>query len=130
MSDVKIEQERTLSRPEIARFLAALAEGLGSDDGEVTVELGDTTLELTVADRLRCELEVEVDGDEIELEIELKWAVPGRATTAPHQEGSDEARSEEDRAPAAEGSAAAGTPGPRKAPESRARQEKRRPSPA
>src|SRR5688500_8421020 len=76
-SEVKIEQKQVLSRTEAARFIAALAEGL-ADDGKVTVRLGSSTLELSVASQVDCELEVAVDGDEIELELELKWSVSGR----------------------------------------------------
>ena len=76
VSDVRVEQKQTLSRQEAARFLAQLAEGLG-DGGTVTVQLGSSTLELSVADQLRCELEVEVDGDEIELELELVPVISG-----------------------------------------------------
>jgi amphi-Trp domain-containing protein len=66
VSDLKVEQKQTLSRQEAARFMEALAEGLG-EDGKVTVRLGNSTLELSVADQVDCELEVTVDGDEIEL---------------------------------------------------------------
>ncbi|HEX2072804.1 MAG TPA: amphi-Trp domain-containing protein [Geodermatophilus sp.] len=79
MSDVRVEQKQALSRQEAARFIAELAQGLG-DDGKVTVRLGSSTLELSVADQLRCELEVAVDGDGIELELELKWSTSARAT--------------------------------------------------
>ncbi|WP_051683816.1 amphi-Trp domain-containing protein [Blastococcus sp. URHD0036] len=78
MSDVKVKQKQSLSRQEVARLLVELAEGL-SGDGKVTVQLGNSTLELKVAEQLRCELEVVVDGDEIELELELKWSTSGRA---------------------------------------------------
>ena len=98
MSDVKIEQKQSLSREEAARFIAQLAEGLG-DDGKVTVRLGSSTLELAVADQLRCELEVEVDGDEIELELELKWSTAGRASAQSTEvESADVPSGEEDEA--------------------------------
>ncbi len=48
MSDVKVEQKQSLSRQEVARLLVELADGLG-DDGKVTVQLGNSTLELKVA---------------------------------------------------------------------------------
>ena len=97
MSDVKIQQKQALSRQEAARFIAALAEGLGQD-GKVTVRLGSSTLELSVADRLDCELEVAVDGDEMELELELKWSTAGRASADAAVDASDdsEQESEED----------------------------------
>jgi amphi-Trp domain-containing protein len=79
VSDVKVEQKQALSRQEAASFIAELARGLG-DDGKVTVRLGSSTVELSVADQLRFELEVGVDGDEIELELELKWSTSGRAS--------------------------------------------------
>ena len=92
---MKIEQKQSLSREDAARFIAQLAEGLG-DDGKVTVRLGSSTLELSVADQLRCELEVEVDGDEIELELELKWSTARRA--ADQDESADVQADEEDEA--------------------------------
>ena len=67
MSDLKVEQKQTLSREEAARLITALAEGL-SAGGKVTVQMGNSTLELSVAGQVDCELEVAVDGDEIELE--------------------------------------------------------------
>ena len=78
VSDVKIEQKQKLSRQEAARFIATLAEGLRDDDGTVTIHLGSSTLALSVANQVDCELEVAVDGDEIELELELKWSTSGR----------------------------------------------------
>ena len=66
-----------------------LAEGLG-DDGRVVVRLGGSTLELSVADQLRCELEVAVDGDGIELELELKWSTSARASAESTEDGSEE----------------------------------------
>jgi amphi-Trp domain-containing protein len=95
VSDVKIEQKQSLSRQEAARFIAELADGLG-DDGKVTVRLGSSTLELSVADQLQCELEVAVDGDEIELELELKWSTAGRAAAQSTDDESAEEQSEED----------------------------------
>jgi amphi-Trp domain-containing protein len=80
VSDVKMEQKQRLSRQEIARFVAALAEGLG-DDGRVKVRLGSSTVELSVASQVDCELEVAVDGDEVELELELKWSISGRPSS-------------------------------------------------
>ena len=79
MSDVKVRQKQSLSRQEAARFIAALAEGLGQD-GKVAVRLGSSTLELSVADQVDWELEVEVDGEGIELELELKWYTSDRSS--------------------------------------------------
>ena len=95
MSDVKVQQKQVLSRQEAARFIAALAEGL-AEGGKVTVHLGSSTLELSVADRVGYELEVEVDGDQIELELELTWSTSGRASAEPADDGSEEDQSEED----------------------------------
>ena len=89
MSDVRVEQKQALSRQEAARFIAELAEGL-ADSGKVTVRLGGSTLELSVADQLRCELEVAVDGDGIELELELKWSTSGRASAESMEEEPEE----------------------------------------
>src|SRR3712207_4407621 len=95
VSDVKVQQKQSLSRQEAARFIAALAEGLG-EDGKVAVRLGNSTLELSVGDRVDWELEVEVDADEIELELELKWSTSGRASDEVADDESEEDRSEED----------------------------------
>ena len=95
VSDVKIEQKQVLSRQEAARFIAALAEGLG-DDGRVTVQLGSSTLELSVASQVNCELEVAVDGDEIELELELKWSISGRPSVDAAEDQSEGNDLEED----------------------------------
>src|SRR5215211_4294110 len=102
VSDVKIEQKQVLSRQEAARFIAALAEGLG-DEGRVAVQLGSSTLELSVASQVDCELEVAVDGDEIELELELKWSTSVRSSAEAGQDASEanhfeEGESEEDEA--------------------------------
>ena len=93
MSDVKVQQKQSLSRQEVARLVAALAEGLG-EDGKVTVQLGNSTLELSVSDEVDWELEVEVDGDEIELELELKWSTSVRASATPEDDASTTAEDE------------------------------------
>jgi amphi-Trp domain-containing protein len=91
VSDVRVEQKQVLSREEAARFLSTLADGL-ADGGKVAVPLGNSSLELSVADQLRWELEVAVDGDGIELELELKWSTSGRASVASTEESAgDEA---------------------------------------
>jgi amphi-Trp domain-containing protein len=87
VSDVKVQHKQALSRQEAARFIAALAEGLG-EDGAVTLRLGSSTLELSVASQVDCELEVAVDGDEFELELELKWSTSGRPSADAAQDGS------------------------------------------
>jgi amphi-Trp domain-containing protein len=96
VADVKVQQKQTLSRQETAQFIAALAEGLG-DDGKITVRLGSSTLELSVANQVDCEFEVAVDGDEIELELELKWSISDRPSVeaAQHQSEADELHEDE-----------------------------------
>jgi len=93
VSDVKVHQKQSLSRQEAARLIAALAEGLG-EDGKVTVQLGNSTLELSMTDQVDWELEVEVDGDEIELELELKWSTSGRRSVEAADDESTEDESE------------------------------------
>ena len=95
MPDVKVQQEQTLSRQEAARFIVALAEGLG-EDGKVTVQLGSSTWELSVPNQVDWELEVAVDGDEIELEVELKWSLSRRAPAEAADDKSEEERSDVD----------------------------------
>jgi len=93
--DVKVEQKQSLSREDAARFVAALAEGL-ADDGRVTVELGSSSLQLSVGGHVDCELEVSVDGDEVELELELKWSISGRtAADTTQDEEADELEADE-----------------------------------
>jgi amphi-Trp domain-containing protein len=93
VSDVKVQQKQSLSRQEAARLIAALAAGLG-EDGKVTVQLGNSTLELSVTDQVDWELEVGVDGDEIELELELKWSTSRRAPAEAAEDESEEIDSE------------------------------------
>jgi amphi-Trp domain-containing protein len=97
VSDLKVEQKQTLSREEVARLITALAEGLGAG-GKVTVPMGSSTLELSVAGQVDWELEVAVDGDEIELELELKWSTSGRASASSAEEESEDDEGAEDEA--------------------------------
>jgi amphi-Trp domain-containing protein len=73
MSKDEIEQKATLSRDELARWLANLATAIG-EGGTVDVALAGSPVTLDLPDEFRCELEVESHGDEVELEIELKWS--------------------------------------------------------
>ena len=82
MSDVKVENKTTMTRQEVARWFADVAEALAGD-GQVKLRLaGSSTVELEVPDSVRCEAEVEVDGDEIELEFEMKWSTAHDAAPA------------------------------------------------
>jgi len=86
MSDVKVENKTTMTRLEVSRWFAEVAEALAAD-GQVKLRLaGSSTVELEVPDSLRCEAEVEVDGDEIELEFELKWSTARPAAAAPKKD--------------------------------------------
>lgn len=96
VADLKVEQKQTLSREEAARLIAALADGLGDDRGDVTVRLGTSTLELSVANQLDCELEVSVDGDEIELELELKWSISNRASAEATEDEAEQDHAKQD----------------------------------
>src|SRR5689334_18210107 len=78
MSDVKVKHEVELSRHEAARWLADLSTALAGD-GDVSLDLAGSTVQLSVPGRLRCEAEVEVEGDEVELELELSWSTAARA---------------------------------------------------
>jgi hypothetical protein len=55
----------------------------------------NTTLELSVAGQVDCELEVAVDGEEIELEPDLKWWTSGRTPAEAAQDESEEDESDE-----------------------------------
>jgi amphi-Trp domain-containing protein len=101
VSDLKVEQKQTLSREEAARLITALAQGLGAG-GKVAVQMGSSTLQLSVAGQVDCELEVTVDGDEIELELELKWSTSGRASAGSAGEEAEDGAVAEDE-PAAGG---------------------------
>jgi amphi-Trp domain-containing protein len=78
VSDVKIEQKVVRSRAEVAQLLAELGKSL-EGEGTVSLRLADSTVELEVPDRIRCEVEVEVDGDEVELELEFTWSTARKA---------------------------------------------------
>jgi amphi-Trp domain-containing protein len=82
MSDVKVENMTTMTRHEVARWFADIAEAL-SADGPVTLKLAGSTVELEVPEHVRWEAEVEVDGDEIELEFELKWSTARQDAAVP-----------------------------------------------
>ncbi|MBC2906584.1 amphi-Trp domain-containing protein [Streptomyces cupreus] len=73
MSDLKIEQKRSLSRLEAADRLAALASALRQGE-DAELELEPWTLSLRIPSELHSEIELEVGGGEIELEIEFKWS--------------------------------------------------------
>lgn len=79
MSNGEIEQKATLSREELARWLADLAAVIGRG-GTVQVRLSGPGVTVTLPDRFRCELEIEQEGDELELEIELKGIVSAPRT--------------------------------------------------
>jgi amphi-Trp domain-containing protein len=87
MSDVKVERKVTMTRHEAADWLADIAESLNGK-GRVSIQLADSTVEMDVPERVRCEAEVEVDGDEVEVEFELKWSTAAREKTAAHPDGS------------------------------------------
>ncbi|MDT9697488.1 amphi-Trp domain-containing protein [Streptomyces sp. P17] len=72
MSDLRIEQKRSLSRLEAADQLAALASALRQGE-DAELELEPWTLSLRIPSELHSEIELEVGDGEIELEIELKW---------------------------------------------------------
>ena len=84
MSDVKVEHEVTLSREEVADWLADLADAI-REGGTAELSLSGPVLTLPVADEMDLEIEVEIDGDEVELEIELSWRRSSRS--APQDEG-------------------------------------------
>jgi amphi-Trp domain-containing protein len=87
MSEVKVENKTTMTRREVARWFADVAEALRGD-GKVELRLaGSSTVELEVPDQIRCEAEVEVDGDEIELEFELKWSTAPQKDTVQKKDG-------------------------------------------
>jgi amphi-Trp domain-containing protein len=72
MSRDEIEQKATMSREQVARWLADLARAIG-EGGSVEVALNGPPVTLALPDEFRCELEIEPYGREVELEIELKW---------------------------------------------------------
>lgn len=72
MSKDEIEQKATLSRREVARWLADLAKAVEAG-GTIQVSLAGPPVTLALPEEFRCELEIEPHGDVIELEIELTW---------------------------------------------------------
>lgn len=79
MSKDEIEQKATLSRREVARWLADLARAI-EKGGAMQVSLAGPPVTLEVPEEFRCELEIEPHGDAVELEIELKWPRPHSPT--------------------------------------------------
>ncbi|MET9834625.1 amphi-Trp domain-containing protein [Streptomyces sp. NPDC006385] len=90
MTDLKLEQERSLSRLEAAEQLEALAAAL-RQGGEAELELDPWKLSLRIPGELRSEIEVEVSDGEIELEIELKWPTGPATRAAPSVEAETDA---------------------------------------
>jgi amphi-Trp domain-containing protein len=72
MKDLKLEQQRSLSRAEAADQLEALAAAL-RQGGEAELELDPWKLSLRIPGEIHSEIEVDVSDEEIELEIELSW---------------------------------------------------------
>ncbi|MEV4559213.1 amphi-Trp domain-containing protein [Kitasatospora sp. NPDC049285] len=72
MKDLEFTQKRTLSRPQAADQLEALAAAIRRG-GQAELELGPGKLTVRIPDELRVEIEVELEGDEIELEVEMSW---------------------------------------------------------
>ena len=74
MSDVKLEQKRSLSRKEAAVWLHALSRAF-ERGGEAEMPMpGGATIELRLPEEVSAEFEVEVEGDEVEIEVEFKWS--------------------------------------------------------
>jgi amphi-Trp domain-containing protein len=82
MSDIKVEHKVVMTRAEVAQWIADVGKAL-SGEGTVSIRLEDSTVELHVPDRVRCETAVEVDGDEVELEFELKWSTARKTEARP-----------------------------------------------
>ncbi|KUM79820.1 amphi-Trp domain-containing protein [Streptomyces curacoi] len=82
MTDLKLEQKRSLSRLEAADQLEALATAL-RQGGDAELALDPWKLSLRIPADLRGEIEVEVSEGEIELEIEFKWPTASAAGTSP-----------------------------------------------
>jgi len=76
MSKDEIEQKATLSRQEVARWLADLAKAI-EDGGTMQVALAGPPVTLELPEEFRCELEIEPHGETVELEIELRWPRTG-----------------------------------------------------
>jgi amphi-Trp domain-containing protein len=87
MADVKVEHKATLTRHEVASWIADVAKALGGD-GATSIRLAGSTVELEVPDHVRFEAEVQLDGDEVELEIELKWSTSRKDAGPPPKGGS------------------------------------------
>jgi amphi-Trp domain-containing protein len=82
MSDIKVEHKVVMTRAEVAQWIADVGKAL-SGEGTVSIRLDDSTVELHVPDRGRCEAAVGVDGDEVELEFELKWSTARKTEARP-----------------------------------------------
>ena len=101
--DVKLENEVTLSREELADWLADLAEALREDDS-AELPLAGPVLTLALSDEMHVEIDVNIDGDNVELELELAWSTRedqqsesrNDAVNSEDAEGSDDAGNAED----------------------------------
>ena len=80
MLNFKVENEVTLSREELADWLADLADAL-REDGSAQLPLAGPSLTLALSDEMNVEIEATIDGDDVELELEVSWSTrKGRAS--------------------------------------------------
>ncbi|AVT31726.1 hypothetical protein C6361_22155 [Plantactinospora sp. BC1] len=80
------EDERTVSRADLAGWLRQLAHQLDSE-GKIFYGAAGA---VAVTDQVECELEIERDGAEISVEIEFSWTDPAAATSAAEDEEDEE----------------------------------------
>lgn len=76
----EVEFEQYLARDDVATHLEAFVEGL-QDGGEITVTMGDSTVEITPPEHLEFEVEIEEEEDEQSVEFELEWKQPDEELT-------------------------------------------------
>ena len=94
------EDERTVSRADLAAWLRQLADGLESD-GQIFYGAAGR---LTVADQVHCELEIEREsGSEVSVEIEFSWTGPVAAAPDDEEDGDEQSGQAEPTVGAAEG---------------------------
>lgn len=87
MAEMKVEHEVTLSREEVADWLADLADAIRGG-GSADLPLSGPVVTVPVGEEVAVEVEIEVDGDEVELELELSWST-GRSDTSSRTSDTD-----------------------------------------
>lgn len=72
MEEKLFSSEQKLSRQEVAEHLEGIAKGIR--EGDLTLNYGNESIELSIGEQPEFEVEVEKEGDEYSLEVEVEWS--------------------------------------------------------